>query len=471
MKHFIIYILLLAILNTILFFEQDLGINVVLFVIPLMIFISLYLKYNNLVQNKKGFLLFIPIGILSCHYLFFDDTFHFLNILVSIVLWILLFIEVVNPQDKIESLFLSFLHIVSKPFTFIDSFFEDCKASWNHRIKKVNSDTKKEIKSWLIVLPIVFIVIVLLSSADKIFYNLFESILRPLKSLHFSNLLGRGFQAFIFFTYTGAMLTYLSKEYLKEKTLTKKISIENHTIKRLLTLLNLIYFVFDIIQIRSLYFHHMIKNINYAEYAREGFFQLMVISLINLIILLISKKGKETKYNKGMSLLMIFFTMIIIASSFYRMHLYEQAYGYTVLRLGVYMTLLTVTILLIPTVCYIWNSKVPILKYYEVIIISVYTIMNFFSFDKIITKNNIQHYNKVGKIDIEYLENGNYDNISQLISFYHTWEENEQKEELRSYLWRMKEKEEYTSPFEYNISKDIAKQELNSLFDKDKLEE
>ena len=59
---------------------------------------------------------------------------------------------------------------------------------------------------------------------------------------------------------------------------------------------------------------------------------------------------------------MVFLTLIIIVSSFYRMNLYEQAYGYTLLRLGVYVALITEGILLIPTVVYIVKDKINILN-------------------------------------------------------------------------------------------------------------
>ena len=39
-------------------------------------------------------------------------------------------------------------------------------------------------------------------------------------------------------------------------------------------------------------------NINYADYARQGFFQLMFVSVINLIVILVTKKyaAKNNKY-------------------------------------------------------------------------------------------------------------------------------------------------------------------------------
>ena len=73
MKHTITYILLLGILESILFYHNQLGINVTLFMIPLCIFLYFYLKKNDLIKNKKGFFLLIPILILSITYSIYNN--------------------------------------------------------------------------------------------------------------------------------------------------------------------------------------------------------------------------------------------------------------------------------------------------------------------------------------------------------------------------------------------------------------
>ena len=153
-------------------------------------------------------------------------------------------------------------------------------------------------------------------------------------------------------------------------------------------------------------------SINYAEYARQGFFQLMIVSIINLIMILIAKKFenseeiKQNKYTNVMCLIMILFTFIILISSAYRMYLYESTFGYTLLRLLVYCSLFTESILLIPTIMYILDKKVELVKTYFIIIISMYICMNFANFDNIIAKRNVDRYMETGKIDLEYLKNG-----------------------------------------------------------------
>ena len=60
----LIYIIILCIWNSILFFDNSTGINVVLFTIPLLIYLFYVFKINKLIYNKWGLLFFIPIIIL-----------------------------------------------------------------------------------------------------------------------------------------------------------------------------------------------------------------------------------------------------------------------------------------------------------------------------------------------------------------------------------------------------------------------
>jgi hypothetical protein len=253
-----------------------------------------------------------------------------------------------------------------------------------------------------------------------------------------------------------------SFDKIKETNIKNK-KIENFTIKLLLTSLNIIYIVFDFIQIKSLMLHKVATSINYAQYARSGFFQLMFISLINICIILISKYAKEeTKYSKVMSIAMVFLTLVIIISSILRMHMYEAAFGYTTLRLLVYATLFTEIILLIPTVAYILNSKVKVLTYYIVIITIAYTLVGISPIDHIIANNNINRYYEKHKIDIKYLENYNADNVPDLINLYNKTEDVKLKEEIKGYFETNIFYE--TKGFqEFNMSKQKARKQITKL--------
>ena len=208
-------------------------------------------------------------------------------------------------------------------------------------------------------------------------------------------------------------------------------------------------------------------TLNYANYARQGFFQLMVVSFINLVTILIAKKREYKDTNNFinyMSLIMILFTFIIVISAGVRMHFYESAYGYTLLRLLVYCTLLTEIILFIPTVLYILDKNINLQNSYFVIILAVYICMNFANFDNIIAKRNVNRYVETGKIDLYYLKYfTGTDAINQIIRILDADEDIDNIKFETKYYLKEKYKELNEDKMDlrsFNISRLLAKNEI-----------
>jgi len=444
MNKFFTWILLLVIGNSILFYDKDLGISVILFVVPLLVFLYYVFKEKHLIKNKYGLLLMIPIILLSLTYFIYNNNFFgFMNLFVIPILFVIMYIMAINPSSKAIQFFKDVVVLFFKPFKYLD----DCCSQLADYISckiKISDKTKIVVKSIVIILPILFIILLLLSSADMIFNSAFSRLFNWLEDImdDFSlyNVMGRLIQLSLLFIYLSLVILFLVKDFSKKEPISKeKKTSDNFTIKLLLTVLNVVYVIFDIIQIKSLIFHSVGDGITYAEYARQGFFQLMFVSLINISIILYSKKYKnqDSKYINIMSIVMVILTFVIIVSSFLRMNLYEQEYGYTLLRLLVYITLFTEVILLIPTVKYIINPQTKILNYYIVIIVSVYTFINFINIDGVIAEKNIKRYYDNSKLDLYYLENYSTDNVSYLIRLYDKADDKNIKKDLKSYLSRL----------------------------------
>lgn len=94
--------------------------------------------------------------------------------------------------------------------------------------------------------------------------------------------------------------------------------------------------------------------------------------------------------------------MIIVISAIFRMHLYEQEYGYTYLRIFVYFILSTEILILIPILVNICGKEFDVFDTSLKIMITMYVILNFINIDYIIAKNNIDRY-------LENPENNNID--------------------------------------------------------------
>ena len=165
---------------------------------------------------------------------------------------------------------------------------------------------------------------------------------------------------------------------------------------------------------------------------------------------------------------MAIFTGVIIVSSFFRMHLYQQEYGYTYLRLAVDFILLTEMVLLVPIIIYITKKKIHLVKVCFTIILTMYIIANYANFDYLIAKKNIDNYFKneqENEIDLAYLKyNTGFDAMDEITRLLKT-NNNQVKEAARTYLIKQKkllESQESTWQ-EYNYSKERARKILSNI--------
>ncbi len=476
MSDYILWILLLSLWNVILFYGKSFGLSVILFMVPLSYFMYYFLKKNNKIKNKKGLLYFIPIILLSLSYFIFDnELFSVLNVPVIVGLFILMYIFTTNPIYNLNILSNDFFSLLFNPFNYISRLFRITKYKIGN-IFHISDKSKKILKTIVIVVPATLIVVGLLSSADmvfgKIFNTFFDKLFDIIEDLLLDHLIARIICFVLVFFAIGCTCMYLLYDYknLEVKNNSKGVK-DQLTIKTLITVLNIIYVIFDYIQIKSLILHKVSSSIDYARYAREGFFELMLVTFINVMIILISKafenkkNDKENRYVKVMNVIMIFLTTIIVASSFLRMHMYEAQFGYTTSRVLVFAILITESILLIPTVMYIFNSEVNIVRSFLIIIISAYVITNYCNIDYMVARRNVNRYYANKKLDVDYLKNYHTDNIPVLLDLYNKTDDNDIKDNLDYYFKAVKENIlEEKSVFEFNLSKIKAEKQITKRF-------
>lgn len=114
-----------------------------------------------------------------------------------------------------------------------------------------------------------------------------------------------------------------------------------------LTALNLLFTAFVAVQIRFLFGGNeqvlRTEGLTYADYARQGFFQLVVVSVVVLGIVAIAggvlRTGRRERWVlSGQLGVLCGLTMIILFSALHRMDLYTDAYGLSRLRISVQAT-------------------------------------------------------------------------------------------------------------------------------------
>ena len=403
MKKILYGSLLLSILQSILFWHCSLGISVILFTIPTILVILYNLKEQKKIKNKKGILWSIPIILLSLTYFIFNNKFfQFLNIPVIFTLLILMCTEITGEKITENRFIRKCISKAFKPLVLLFEFISDFEIDeFLGKQQKEQTEKIKVIKkvgrSLLISIPIIIITLMLLSSADSVFGSIFSNISKfiskAFESEKISDTITRIILIIVSFVYIlGFITTFIKNDNIEKEEETRKINLSTLTTNMILISLNVIYLIFSMIQFRYLFINAgKTPNFDYATYARTGFFQLMFVSFINLALLKTTKQIKE-KVIQILKILLIIFTIIIVISAIFRMHLYEQEYGYTYLRLFVYFILATEILILIPILMSVCNQKIDTFNISIKIIIYMYIILNFINIDYIIARNNIDKY-------------------------------------------------------------------------------
>ena len=109
-----------------------------------------------------------------------------------------------------------------------------------------------------------------------------------------------------------------------------------------LTLLDLLFLAFVVIQLRYLFgdssLVEMTTGLTYSEYARRGFFELVAVCALVLPVLLAAdsvlsdRDGRARRFFRILTAVQLALLLVIVASALQRMRLYVAAYGLTELR-------------------------------------------------------------------------------------------------------------------------------------------
>ena len=253
----------------------------------------------------------------------------------------------------------------------------------------------------LIAIPLLLIIVGLLISADAVFRDLFIKIFSEIQfpehpfylfMLLFTGIIG-----------SYALLAYFADGRI-EDSVEKKGKWEPIVGITFLSILTVIYLIFSVIQISYLFLgsFQLPEGYTYAQYAREGFFQLLFVCLINLLIILICvSRFRENIALKAILTIFSGCTVIMIASSAMRMILYIESYQLTFLRILVLWALAVISILLIGCMITIYKSKFPLFQYTMIVVTVFYILFSLAKPDYLIAKYNLTYERE--ETDIDYL--------------------------------------------------------------------
>lgn len=294
--------------------------------------------------NKKAYLLIIPIVLIIISNLVLkvlkgnlDGTNQLLNIVVLPLLISTYLFMLVRKDYKVslENMFLVFKLFPKNLFKNLKFIKIDTKKDKNNKVINIIFGT-------IIGVFISGLILMFLTSADDYFDKFLSSITININVNFNLWYVIKGIIYFVILFVIGINLFKNKEIELKER----KMSRANKTVvTTMLFIVNFVFVLFLISEISKLYgnFLKVPKGYIYSSYAREGFFQLLFVTLINfgIILYLIYKTNlvKEDKKVKCLVLTLIAFSIFLIFNSYYRMFLYIGRFGFTNLRLQVILFL------------------------------------------------------------------------------------------------------------------------------------
>lgn len=280
--------------------------------------------------------------------------------------------------------------------------------------KKDKSILGRVLVSLLISIPLLAIVLALLTSADAVFGSLFEALGDRLRELTPGASLWKVIRILVLALFIASGLYFLQTDAPTPEA-TETSAKERHALPFLLPtiLLDVVYILFCAIQIKYLFGGSDAAAMagGWAQYAREGFFQLVAVAVINLGLCLLGCHAERIAGKGGLTLriangLMLLLTLLILVSAARRMQLYILAYGLSLLRL---MTLWGMLAIAVGILAAGWKLLRPRFSFFQMFAPFALTAWCLFCLANpggIIANYNVDHYlsGDLETVDTFYLE-------------------------------------------------------------------
>lgn len=159
----------------------------------------------------------------------------------------------------------------------------------------------------------------------------------------------------------------------------------------MLVVINCVYVLFVLVQFSYLFGAgegHLPVDLSYADYARSGFAELILVTGINFFILIVALQYTRSSRKAGsivhqvLLLILVSCSAIMLYSAFMRLNLYEQAYGYTYIRFLVHAFMIFLALLLLIAGLRIRYTSIPLIRWYIVLALTAYVAVNYVGMDK-----------------------------------------------------------------------------------------
>jgi heme/copper-type cytochrome/quinol oxidase subunit 2 len=394
-----IFTLILALFTGIvfdyLFYNNNLGISYPVFVILFLGFFMYSARGIMHYDRLDAYLALAAILLLSVNFAIhsnrFLGTLNFLMVPMLIIAYTILSTYERPDWSKLRFIGLIFerafreaFYSMVKPFTLVKGMTKK-----ENKENSAGSRTRKSIAIGLLIsLPILLFVVPLLISADLMFKHYLNSLMDVFTNINLHNAPGHMVIVLIVSFYVFGYIW--SFKYSREDNgIDRSPSpgrVDPVIIMTVLTVVNLVYLLFTAVQ--SSYLYGGARNVlpegfTYAEYARRGFFELVLVTIINFLILQLSLRFSRKSEGRGNVLfkillsLLVVFTCNMLFAAHYKLSMYEESLGYTELRIYVHVFMLLMAVLFIIALARIWYERIHMFKASMISAAVIYIVLNY----------------------------------------------------------------------------------------------
>jgi hypothetical protein len=205
------------------------------------------------------------------------------------------------------------------------------------------------LRGLLITIPLIVVFVALFSAADEVFSRLVSRVLNSLFPRNLANVIPQAVYVVCFaWLAVGGISLALVQQKTKRAEIAEKLP--SSPLRALFRLgatealmalggVCAVFVAFVVIQFVYLFGgEHNIVNYSYADYVHRGFTELVMVAVLTLILVFtLNETTLRENLFRGLSTILIALTGVILVSAFQRMRLYELTYGFTTLRLQIYV--------------------------------------------------------------------------------------------------------------------------------------
>lgn len=406
----------LGILFNILFYQYRFGINYPIYLILILAMTYWALTFREDFNKINYLFMSVAMMLISANFFFSKNDILLLLDFVSVpVLYVLTVILSLKKDDPVGIAFFSQAFI---PITNMDKFVR-CGAGLMRTAKEGKKRVLGKIFLGMLFAALALIVILpLMLSGDEAFSVLFN------KFIDIEITIDTVVQTFIFVLVTLYSFGFIYFVFHKKKekgTITDELKSQlsekdpntfAYTLLTFLIVIGIVFLSFALVQILYLFAKinaNLPSNFSYAEYARSGFFQVWVLTVINAVIILSGERiSRAITLVKAKTFHIIFSAYVLInfaitASAFYKMMMYENAYGLTRSRLLVFIILILQTMILLMLMYKIWIRSFRFFTVSLILTLVFFIGVNYINIDAIVARRNLARFEATQQLDVDYL--------------------------------------------------------------------